>query len=124
MVLLPFFAWLLVRSLQLEPTMAAGLLLVAACPCGAMANIYTHLGQANLALSVTLSAVSYVAAIVSTPLTLAILDTPGEGSTGFAVPFSLLAGHLFVILVLPFTTGMVLRSRWPHITSGTPASCL
>jgi ACR3 family arsenite efflux pump ArsB len=55
-VLLPVIGWLLVRCLGLQPAVARGLLLVAACPSGAMANVYTYLARANVALSVILTA--------------------------------------------------------------------
>jgi BASS family bile acid:Na+ symporter len=40
---LPVIAWLLVRCLALQPAIAQGVLLVAACPSGGMANVYTYL---------------------------------------------------------------------------------
>src|SRR5438067_8624386 len=51
--LLPLIGWLLVRCIHLQPTIARGVLLVAACPSGGMANVYTYLSRANVALSVT-----------------------------------------------------------------------
>ena len=53
-VLLPVIGWLLVRSRHLQPAIAQGVLLVAACPRGAMANVYAYLARANVALSETL----------------------------------------------------------------------
>src|SRR5262245_13497705 len=69
-LLLPILGWLLVRWLNLQPVIAQGLLLVAACPSGAMANLYTLLARANVALSVILTAVSCLTAVVTTPLAL------------------------------------------------------
>lgn len=81
LVLLPFIGWLLVRFLHLQPVIAQGLLLVTACPSGAMANVYTFLAGANTALSVTLTAVSCLAAVVTTPLAIAVLQTQVDSST-------------------------------------------
>src|SRR3954469_18068850 len=53
LVLLPMIALVLVRSLGLSPSIKKGMLLVAACPAGSMANLYAQLAQANVALSVT-----------------------------------------------------------------------
>ena len=75
--MLPAIGWLLVRSLRLQPAIAQGVLLVAACPSGAMANVYTYLARGNVALSVTLTAVSCLAAVLTTPLALAVLQAQG-----------------------------------------------
>ncbi len=48
-VLLPVIGWLLVLCLGLQPDIARGMLLVAACPSGAMANVYTYLARSNVA---------------------------------------------------------------------------
>jgi BASS family bile acid:Na+ symporter len=115
-ILLPAIGWLLVRSLRFQPAIAQGVLLVAACPGGAMANVYTYLARANVALSVTLTAVSCLAAVVVTPLVLAVLQAQDGESNGFPVPFGVLAGQLILLLVLPVLSGMGIRHRWPDIT--------
>jgi len=115
-VLLPVIGWLVVRCLGLQPAVARGLLLVAACPSGAMANVYTYLARANVALSVTLTAVSCLVAVMTTPMALAVLQAKDGESTGFPVPFDVLAGQLFILLVLPVLAGMGIRRRWPDIT--------
>jgi BASS family bile acid:Na+ symporter len=81
-----------------------------------MANVYTYLARANVALSVTLTAVSCLAAVLTTPLALAVLQAQDGGPTGFPVPVGVLAGQLFCLLVLPVLTGMGIRRRWPYIT--------
>ncbi len=115
-IFLPVIGWLLVRCLSLEPAIAAGVLLVASCPSGGMANIYTYLACANVALSVTLTAVSCLAAVLTTSLTLAVLQAQAGESIGFVVPLPMLAGQLFFLLVLPVLIGMGIRRRWPDIT--------
>ena len=115
-ILLPAIGWLLVRSLNIQPAIAQGVLLVAACPSGAMANVYTYLARGNVALSVTLTAVSCLAATLTTPLALAFLQAQDRESTGFPVPYGVLAGQLVLLLVLPVLSGIGIRRRWPDIT--------
>jgi BASS family bile acid:Na+ symporter len=115
-VLLPLIGWLLVRGLDPQPAIAQGMLLVAACPSGAMANVYTYLARANVALSVTLTAVSCLAAVLTTPLALTVLADENGDATGFPVPFGLLTGQLLLLLVVPVLSGMGIRRRWPDIT--------
>src|SRR5262245_39359378 len=70
-VLLPLIALGLVRCLAPGPSVEAGVLLVAACPAGSMANLYAHLARADVALAVSLTAVSCLVALLTLPLALA-----------------------------------------------------
>jgi BASS family bile acid:Na+ symporter len=115
-VLLPIIGWLLVRCLGPQAAIGRGVLLVAACPSGAMANMYTYLARANVALCVTLAPVSCLVAVLTTPLALAFLQAEDGEATGFPVPFGMLAGQLFLLLVLPLLTDIGIRRRWPDIT--------
>lgn len=87
-------------------------MLLAACPGGAISNFYTYLARANVALSVTLTAVSSLLALVTMPLLM---------SAGFAlfldrhevieVPVGRMALKLAIMLVVPIAAGMALR-QW------------
>lgn len=57
-ILLPLLAFVLSRILSLPPHLTAGLLLLAACPVGDIANVYTLLARGNLAPSVTINTLS------------------------------------------------------------------
>src|SRR5207253_3212110 len=74
-LLLPLAALGLVRCLALSPPVATGVLLVAACPAGSMANLYAYLARAHMALAVSLTAVSCLAAVLTMPLALAARET-------------------------------------------------
>lgn len=67
-VLLPAFTYVLTLILRPAPSIALGMILVASCPGGNLSNFLTHLARGNTALSVTMTAVSTVAALVMTPL--------------------------------------------------------
>jgi BASS family bile acid:Na+ symporter len=112
-VLWPLAAALLLAGLPLPPYVGAGLLLVAACPSGGMANFYAYLGRANLALSVTLTAVSCLAAVVTMPLVLAVFRTRLDDPAALDAPVPLLIGQLFVLLILPVLAGMFVRRARP-----------
>lgn len=111
---LPIIGWLLVHWLKLPLGIAQGLLLVTACPSGTMATVYALLARANVALSVTLTAVSCLAAIVTTPLALIALQTLAGESSTFVTTFGTQAGQLLLMLVLPVVAGMGLRYGWPQ----------
>jgi bile acid:Na+ symporter, BASS family len=113
--LLPVIGWLLICWLRLQPAIARGVLLIAACPGGGMANVYTLLGRRNVALSVTLTSVSCLAAVLARPLALAAFRTRDGESNSFSVPYGALALHLFLLLVWPILIGMGIRRRWQEV---------
>ncbi|MFO1020056.1 MAG: bile acid:sodium symporter [Planctomycetales bacterium] len=115
-LLLPLIAWGLVSCLPMQPAIAQGLLLVATCPSGSMANVYSYLARFNVALSVTLTAVSCLAALVMTPLALAMIQTGVGEANRLSVPQGVLARQLIALLILPVLCGMGLRRWWPDFT--------
>lgn len=72
--LLPALTFGLIQFLQqvagdwFTPSLALGMLLVAACPGGNMSNFFSHLARGSTGLSVTLTAISSIVAVVMTPL--------------------------------------------------------
>src|SRR4028118_2387923 len=67
-LLLPVATWLATLALGLPPNTEAAMMLVACCPGGSLSNVITHRGRGNTALSVTISAVAAVLALLLTPL--------------------------------------------------------
>ncbi len=67
-LLLPALTFLLVWVLAPQPSFALGMLLVASCPGGNVSNFMSHLARGNTALSVTLTAIATLSAVVMTPL--------------------------------------------------------
>lgn len=70
-LVLPFLTFVLVVTLRPPPSIALGMILVASCPGGNISNFMSMNANGNVALSVTLTAISTVAAIVFTPFNLA-----------------------------------------------------
>jgi BASS family bile acid:Na+ symporter len=94
---------------------AAFLLLVAACPGGGMSNVYVYLARANTALSVTLTAMSCVAAVVSMPLVIATYGIVSSRPVEFALPLPTLVGQLLIMTVIPVCAGAWIRDRRPQL---------
>lgn len=69
-LILPALTFLLVLVMKPIPSMALGMFMVAACPGGNISNFITHLAKGNTALSVSLTAIATLLAIVMTPLNL------------------------------------------------------
>ncbi len=112
-LLWPLAAVLLLAALRPQPDIEAGILLVAACPSGGMANFYTYLGRGNVALSATLTAVSCLAAVVTMPLLLAVFKTQLHDPAGLSAPIPLMIGQLLCLLILPLLIGPWTRRARP-----------
>lgn len=116
LVLLPLLAAVMIWTLSPPPMVVAGLVLVAASPGGALSNAYAYLAGVHVALSVTLTAVSSAAALVTMPL----LCGAGFALVGgpdflVRVPLAAIAGQLVLMLMLPVAAGMALRRLRPRL---------
>ena len=120
-LLLPAVTWLLVMTLQPAPSIALGMLLVASCPGGTISNFLTSYARANAALSVSMSAVSSLGAVVMTPLNLTFWSSLYPPAAGLLSEIALepLGVVLVVVLVLglPLLAGVATRARWPNMAT-------
>jgi BASS family bile acid:Na+ symporter len=71
-ILLSAFTFLLTLVIKPVPSMALGMMLIAACPGGNLSNVMTYLARGYAAVSVSMTAVSTAAAIFMTPLNLSV----------------------------------------------------
>ena len=113
-MLLPAVA-LLLAGIPSTPTVAEYVLLVAACPGGGMSNVYVYLARANTALSVILTAVSSVTAVVTMPLIFSAYAMLSGRPLAFRVPLPTLIAQLLIMTVIPVAFGAWLRDRHPAL---------
>ncbi len=74
-LVMPFAAYFISAILDLSPMLMAGLVLVGCSPGGTASNVITFLAGGNVALSITLTLVSTIAAVLFTPfLTMVLLN--------------------------------------------------
>jgi BASS family bile acid:Na+ symporter len=112
---LPLMTFALVEFMGLSPSFGAGAILLAVSPGAGMSNIAAAFARANVALSVTLTAMASVFAVLTLPLLSSIvmglfLDEVSQ----VEVPVADLMLQLFVSLFLPIGLGMWLRTRNPE----------
>ncbi|HQR06386.1 MAG TPA: bile acid:sodium symporter [Gemmatales bacterium] len=112
----PLVAVAVITIFPLKPYIATGLLLVAICPSGTMANVYTYFGRGNVAFSVTLTAISCLAAVITIPAWLWVLQPMFDNPDSFQVPILVILGQLLLLLMLPIFIGMTIRRRLPGLT--------
>jgi BASS family bile acid:Na+ symporter len=109
----PFLAFGIAELYDLAPELAVGLVLMGAAPGGTMANLLTHLARGDTALSVTMTAVSSLLAVITVPLYLRLSIDHFDASVGDDVSMGGIVARVFGITVVPLALGMWLRSRDP-----------
>ncbi len=117
-LLLPAFTFLLVLVIRPAPSIALGMMLVAACPGGNISNFLAHHAKGNTALSITMTAISTAVAILMTPLNLSFWGglNPETAKILKVValdPLDMLLA-VFLLLGLPMIVGMSVGSRFPR----------
>jgi BASS family bile acid:Na+ symporter len=114
-LLLPLLALGLLAIFRPPPAVAAGLLLIAACPIGGISNTYSMLARASTALSVALTGISCVLATITIPASTLFFSWAVGNPLSFGVPARTLALQVLLVLALPVGLGMVVRHRWPGV---------
>jgi BASS family bile acid:Na+ symporter len=120
-ILLPVFTFFLTLILRPPPSIALGMILVAACPGGNLSNIITYLARGNCAVSVSMTAVSTAAAIFMTPFNLALWGSLNAQTNQIlqAVrlsPFDVFV-NVFIILGIPLILGLFLSRAFPSLVA-------
>ncbi len=125
---LPFITFVLAILLKdyITPTMALGMILVAACPGGNVSNFISSLAKANVALSVSLTAIATVAAVFMTPLNFSIWGKlytgvlaradAGELVRPLQIDTMQMFQTVFIILGIPLILGIFVNYKWPKTT--------
>ena len=118
-LLLPVATWAATLALDLPANVEAAMILVACCPGGSLSNVVTHFGRGNTALSVSVSAVATLLALVLTPFDFTWMVASNPATAGWlrqldidplAIWWSLLA-----LLALPMAPGLLCSQHLPAL---------
>jgi BASS family bile acid:Na+ symporter len=119
--LLPLATLGLTLLLELPPAVEAAMMLVASCPGGALSNVVTAFGRGNLALSLSISAVSSVLALALTPLNFGLMVAANPATAAWvrqiAVDPVSLMGSLVLLLAVPMSAAMITTTRAPEFAA-------
>ncbi|MFT3840047.1 MAG: bile acid:sodium symporter family protein [Myxococcaceae bacterium] len=113
MLILPAAAYGVARALALPPALAVGLMLLAASPGGASANLFSHLAKGDVALNITLTAVNSLLSLFTLPL---LVNASIAAFINDGRVIGLQTGkvlEVFAIVLVPVTLGMLIRWRKP-----------
>ncbi len=114
LILLPIVGFLIAIALPMNPEIAVGIMILAACPGGPTSNLLSFLAKGDLALSVSLTALSSVITISTIPFIVVFASEYFLG-TGQEVQLNILQtiGQIFVIVLVPIAIGMAIRNVKP-----------
>ena len=120
-LLLPAATCLFTWAFHIEPELALGMILVAACPGGTFSNVMTWLGRGNAALSVSMTAVSSLAATVMTPFNFALYGWLNPYTRGLLTDISVSSTQILMLVLLvlglPLLLGMWTGHRFPRFVA-------
>lgn len=120
-IVLPALTYLLIIIWQPVASVALGMMMVAACPGGNVSNFISAYSRGNAALSVSLTAISSILAILMTPFNLSFWGSMYEPTAAILQQVSLDVLEVFQTIVLilgvPIVLGMFVRHRFPNTTA-------
>lgn len=119
-IVLPAVTFALTLLLGVGPSIALGMILVACCPPGNVSNILTHRARGNVALSVSMTAISNAISIVVMPLNFAFWGGMHPQASGLLKTIALdpveMVGHIVAIIGVPFVLGLLCAHQLPNFT--------
>ena len=120
-LLLPVATWAATLTLDLPPATEAAMILVACCPGGSLSNVITHLGRGHTALSVSISAVAALLALVLTPLNFSWMIASNPVTAGWLKTLAIdptgIWWSLLALLALPMAAGLLLHRHRPALAA-------
>ena len=111
LIFLPIIGFSLAIAFNLSPVMAVGLMILATCPGGPTSNLITQVCRGNIALSVTLTAITSILSVLTIPFILAYVLEYFGTDTNVTIKLPILDTilQIMVITIIPISIGMLIR---------------
>ncbi|GEM_PF-29534 len=117
---LPALTFVLIYFIQPTPSVALGMILVAACPGGNISNFMSSLAKGNMALSISLTAFATIAAVFMTPVNFAFWGKLYSETSNMVIPIRIdffeILRTVMLLLGLPVLLGIGFSKKFPKIT--------
>lgn len=117
--IMPFVGWGIASAFSFPPEIAAGIILIGSCPSGLASNVMSYLAKANLALSITLTAVATILAPIMTPFFMKVL-----GGEFIDISYWKMFIDIVKVVILPIGVGLIfhhlLQSRFKILDTIMP----
>ena len=126
LIVLPALAWCLANVMGLSPIFTIGLVLIACCPGGSSSNIFSMLAKGDVALSVSLTAISSLVTLITVPFIMQWTTAAVGEAIGVTLPVGNLLMQNLVTMLLPILLGIYVRHKWPkaaHKIEGVLSKC-
>ena len=118
-IFLPLLTLAMIAVFKPQPSLALGMILVAVCPGGNISNFMTHLARGNIALSVTLTSTTTLAAIILTPLTFSFWSSLVPQAQELRASIYVEPGQMFKtilqLIFVPVVLGMGAKRFFPKM---------
>ncbi|MBO6096493.1 MAG: bile acid:sodium symporter family protein [Bacteroidales bacterium] len=111
-VLLPLIALGLGWAFQLTPVFFIGLMLIACSPGGSSSNIFSKLAGGDVALSVTLTAMSSLLTLITLPILMGWVTAASGAEVGITLPVGNLLKQNLLLMLLPVVIGLIINHYW------------
>jgi len=110
LILLPIVAFLLIKLLNTPAELAIGVMLIAAAPGGVTSNILTKFAQGDVALSISLTAITSLVSIVSVPfIVFNSINFFEIDNVSKDVSMTVIALKMFFVVTVPVIIGMIIK---------------
>ena len=123
LIFVPLVAYLFITAAGLVGGIAVGLALVAAIPGGTTSNIFTFMARGNSPLSISITGVTTLACLVTTPFILRVLITEYLPSD-FTMPTGQIVNDIALTLLLPLAMGMLILKSLPRQSEAISKWCI
>ena len=119
-ILLPAMTFLLVLIIKPTPSVAMGMILVAACPGGNVSNFMSSMAKGNMPLSISLTAISTILAIIMTPANFLLWGSLYARTSELVIPFTIdhwqMLKTVFILVGIPMVLGIWFAKKFPNLT--------
>ena len=110
LILLPIVAFLLIKLLNTPAELAIGVMLIAAAPGGVTSNVLTKFAQGDVALSISLTAITSLVSIVSVPfIVFNSIDFFEIDNVSKDISMMGIALKMFFVVTVPVIIGMIIK---------------
>ncbi len=112
LLLVPLIAYFFIKSVGIVGGVAVGIALVAAIPGGTTSNIFTYFAKGSVPLSISITAITTLACLVTTPIVMGLLITQYLPDN-FQMPTAQIVREIALTLLLPLAVGMWILNKFP-----------
>ncbi len=123
LVAVPLTAYLFLRLFGIQGGVAVGIALIAAIPGGTVSNIFTFLSRGNSALSISITGITTLACLLTTPLILSLLISQ-QLPEDFTMPRGQVISEIALTLLLPLAVGMAYLYMYPRTAAAFSRWCI